>query len=234
MLWIAGGLAEGDRRVLLWAAAVVIDYVVTWFGFPIPGLGRSRTPEWMIAGAHLAERHELFIILALGESILVTGATYGELPRSMATVMAFVVAFIGSVALWWLYFDRGAEAGREAITHTVDPGWLGALRLLLLPPADGGGHHHGRRRRRADDRPPHGAGNTRDDGLDPGRTGALPRRQRTVHLGALGSGALVAAGRDRRPDRAHAAGRRRVSAHPLTAATLVLVALVGWDLRGGR
>ena len=39
--------------------------------------------------------------------------------------MAFVVAFIGSVALWWLYFDRGAEAGREAITHTADPGWLG-------------------------------------------------------------------------------------------------------------
>ncbi len=86
ILWIAGGLAEGDRRVALWAAAVAIDYVVTWIGFPIPGFGRSRTPDWMIAGAHLAERNELFIILALGESILVTGATYGELPRSAATV----------------------------------------------------------------------------------------------------------------------------------------------------
>jgi low temperature requirement protein LtrA len=123
--WIAGGLAEGDRRVALWAAAVAIDYVVTWIRFPVPGFGHFRTPDWMIAGAHLAERNELFIILALGESILVTGATYGELPRSAATVLAFIVAFIGSVALWWLYFDRGAEAGREAITHTVDPGWLG-------------------------------------------------------------------------------------------------------------
>jgi low temperature requirement protein LtrA len=125
VLWIAGGLAEGDRRVALWAVAVIVDYVVTWIGFPIPGLGYSRTPDWMIAGAHLAERNELFIILALGESILVTGATYGGLPRSAATALAFVVAFIGSVALWWLYFDRGAEAGREAITHSVDPGWLG-------------------------------------------------------------------------------------------------------------
>ena len=125
ILWIAGGLVEGDRRVVFWAAAVAIEYTEIWFGFPIPGLGRSRPPDWMIAGAHLAERHELFIILALGESILVTGATYGELPRSPATVVAFVVAFIGSVALWWLYFDRGAGAGREAISHAATPGWFG-------------------------------------------------------------------------------------------------------------
>ena len=125
ILWIAGGVAEGDRRVVLWALAVAIDYVVTWFGFPIPGFGRTRTPEWMIAGEHLAERNELFVILALGESIVITGATYGEAPRSGATVAAFIVAFIGSVALWWLYFDRGAPAGREAIAQTVDPGGLG-------------------------------------------------------------------------------------------------------------
>jgi low temperature requirement protein LtrA len=70
-------------------------------------------------GGHLAERYELFIILALGESILVTGTTYGGLPRSGAVVAAFV-AFIGSVALWWLYFDRGAEAGWKPLTHPVD------------------------------------------------------------------------------------------------------------------
>jgi low temperature requirement protein LtrA len=125
MLWIAGAIAEGDRRVALWALAVVLDYVATWFGLPIPGLGRSHTPEWTIAGAHLAERYELFIIFALGESILVTGATYGGLARSGVVVLAFIVAFAGSATLWWLYFDRGAEAGREAITHAGDAGWLG-------------------------------------------------------------------------------------------------------------
>ena len=118
-------IADSDRRLALWALAVVLDYIVSWFGLPIPRFGRGRTPEWVIVGAYLAESYELFIILALGESILVTGATYGGLPRSAATVLAFIVAFIGSVALWWIYFDRGAEAGREAITHTADPGWLG-------------------------------------------------------------------------------------------------------------
>jgi low temperature requirement protein LtrA len=135
ILWIAGAVMEGDRRVALWALAVAIDYVVTWFGFPVPGLGHSRTAEWSIAGEHLAERNELFIILALGESILLIGAAYAELPRSVASMAAVIVAFTSAVALWWLYFDRGAMAGRDAIAHTDNPGWLGlsAYTYLHLP-----------------------------------------------------------------------------------------------------
>ena len=134
ILWIAGALMEDDRRVALWVLAVAVTYLVTWFGFQVPGLGCSRTSEWMIAGEHLAERNELFIILALGESILLTGATYMGQPRSGATVVA-VVAFVCSVALWWLYFDRGAMAGREAIAYTRNPGRLGlsAYSYLHLP-----------------------------------------------------------------------------------------------------
>ena len=53
--------------------------------------------------------------------------------------MVAVVAFVCSVALWWLYFDRGAMAGREAIDHTRNPGWLGlsAYSFLHLPMAAG-------------------------------------------------------------------------------------------------
>jgi low temperature requirement protein LtrA len=36
-----------------------------------------------------------------------------------------VVAFLGSVALWWIYFARSAEAAREVLTSTEDPGRLG-------------------------------------------------------------------------------------------------------------
>lgn len=63
--------------------------------------------------------------MALGESILITGATYSGLSRSPATVAALLVAFAISVQLWWIYFDRGAAAGREAIAHTQDLGRLG-------------------------------------------------------------------------------------------------------------
>jgi low temperature requirement protein LtrA len=40
-------------------------------------------------------------------------------------VAAFVVAFLGSVALWWIYFDRSAEDSRRAIAAADDPGRLG-------------------------------------------------------------------------------------------------------------
>ena len=68
----------------------------------------------------------MFVIIALGESILVTGTTFGEIEPSALAVCAFVVAFLGSVALWWIYFARSAaEAAREVFTSSEDPGRLG-------------------------------------------------------------------------------------------------------------
>jgi low temperature requirement protein LtrA len=52
---------------------------------------------------------------------------FGELPGSAATVAAFVVAFVGSAAFWWIYFDRGAELARHVIASAPDPGRLGLL-----------------------------------------------------------------------------------------------------------
>jgi len=124
VLWLAGGWATGDVRVAVWLAAVVSVYAVLWLGFPVPGLGRSRTTDYTIAGEHMADRCQLFVILALGESILVTGAEFGDLSVSAANVTAFVVAFAGSVALWWIYFDRAEAAGRRAIASAGDPGRL--------------------------------------------------------------------------------------------------------------
>jgi len=94
-------------------------------GFRVPGLGRSLTSDWSIAGGHLAERCQLFLIIAFGETIVVSGATFSELDWTMPRVAAFVVAFIGSAALWWLYFDRSAEESGALIAHSDDPGRLG-------------------------------------------------------------------------------------------------------------
>ena len=122
VLWIIGGLLEGEARYVLWALALAVEYAGPVFGFYTPGLGRSRTEEWTIEGGHVAERCQLFVILALGESILVTGTTFGEIETSTATVAAFVVAFLGSAALWWIYFARAAEAAREVFASSEDPG----------------------------------------------------------------------------------------------------------------
>src|SRR5215208_4651929 len=125
VLWIIGGLLDGEARYALWLLALAVDYSGPVVGYYIPGLGRSRTQEWTIEGGHFAERCQLFVIIALGESILVTGTTFGQIEASTATVSAFVVAFLGSVALWWIYFARSAEAAREVFTSSEDPGRMG-------------------------------------------------------------------------------------------------------------
>jgi low temperature requirement protein LtrA len=91
-------------------------------GYFVPGLGRSNTTDWKVDGAHMAERCALFVMIALGESILVTGATAASLPATTAATCAFLVAFIGSVAMWWIYFNIGAERGSREITGSSDPG----------------------------------------------------------------------------------------------------------------
>jgi low temperature requirement protein LtrA len=124
VLWVAGGLLQGEARYVLWVIAVVLEYTGPVAGFWTPGLGRSTTADWTVEGGHFAERCRLFVILALGESILVTGTTFAEIEASTATVSAFVVAFLGSVALWWIYFGRSAEAASGMFSSSEDPGRL--------------------------------------------------------------------------------------------------------------
>jgi len=122
VLWVAGGLLEDGARIALWLLALAMEYSGPLAGYRTPGLGRSRTEEWTIEGSHFAERCQLIIIIALGESILVTGTSFGEIETSAATITAFVVAFLGSAALWWIYFSRSAQDASETIAHSEDPG----------------------------------------------------------------------------------------------------------------
>ncbi|MBH1891414.1 low temperature requirement protein A [Serratia marcescens] len=128
VFWIAGGLAESNARLALWAVAVLCEYVSPMFGFRLPVLGRSdSSSEWTIEGHHLAERCQLFVIVALGETILITGATLSEMESwNLPVLIASLVAFLGSLAMWWVYFDTSSKAGSHAISQAENPGQLGA------------------------------------------------------------------------------------------------------------
>jgi low temperature requirement protein LtrA len=136
-LAVAGGLASGSAREWLWLAAVGVDLLGGVAGFYTPGLGRSSTTEWTIEGNHFAERCQAFILIALGESIVVIGATFAHLLASTVTgaeVEAFGVAVIGSVGLWWLYFDRSAEEAAQVVAASDDPGRMGRTAYHLIHP----------------------------------------------------------------------------------------------------
>ena len=120
--WIMGGLADPQARLLWWAAAIGIEYLGPISFFRVPGLGASSTSEWDVDPHHMAERCALFVIIALGESLLVTGATFAGLPLERPQVLAFLVAFAGVVAMWWIYFDTGSERAAHHFEHAADRG----------------------------------------------------------------------------------------------------------------
>jgi low temperature requirement protein LtrA len=122
VLWIGGGVAEGYERTIAWVVAIALEIGGPFVGYFVPGLGRSSTADWKVDGAHMAERCALFVMIALGESILVTGATAASLPATNANICAFLVAFTGSVAMWWIYFNIGAERNSREIASSADPG----------------------------------------------------------------------------------------------------------------
>lgn len=105
VFWIAGGIAEGDTRIVLWLIALAFDYGGPMVTYPVPWLDRVGMDAWSLGGTHFAERFQLFTIIALGETVVLTGATTSGLDLDAATISAFSAAFFGTVCLWWLYFN---------------------------------------------------------------------------------------------------------------------------------
>ncbi|MGX7676733.1 low temperature requirement protein A [Plantactinospora sp. DSM 117369] len=134
--WIAGALAEDPLRGALWIVAVVIDYSADMLQYPTPGLGRQRISEWTVAGEHLSARYFQFITIAFGELILVAGAALESGDFTAERTLAFVLAFVGAVLLWLVYFHRGSALMGEAIRSAADPVRIGRsasyAHLLML------------------------------------------------------------------------------------------------------
>ena len=134
-LWLAGAALDGDRRLVLWIPALALELAAPAAGYWLPRRGRAATTDYDIEGGHFTERCQTFIIIALGESIVVTGATASAAGLTATVVLCLVVAFVETAALWWLYFGTTAERARNAMSACEDPGRLArdAYTYLHLP-----------------------------------------------------------------------------------------------------
>jgi len=120
VFWIAGALAEDALRVSLWIVALLVDYSAPFVLYWVPGRPRLGGETWQVGTEHFAERFQLFIIVALGESIVVTGSTTSELELTQPTIFAFVVAFLVSASMWWLYFNIVARIVQQHLEVAQD------------------------------------------------------------------------------------------------------------------
>ncbi|MGW9113283.1 low temperature requirement protein A [Microbacterium sp. NPDC055683] len=123
-LWIAGALLPLPAQLPLWIAALCVEFIGTLTGYPTPGRGRVTLERWDLSGAHIAERTSLFVLIALGEGLLVSGFSFVAEESSPDGVVAMACAFVSAAAAWWIYFDHGERVGAEAIERSDAPGRL--------------------------------------------------------------------------------------------------------------
>ena len=116
VVWIVGGAVHDPHtRLLVWVAAAAIDLLAPALGFRLPGAGATPMAEWSVAGGHLAERCQLLLMIAFGESFMRIGEAWVHRDGSFGADCAFVIGFIWVVCLWSVYFLHHAEPGAKAI-----------------------------------------------------------------------------------------------------------------------
>jgi low temperature requirement protein LtrA len=130
--WLGGAASAADTRLLLWAIGMAIEFVSPALWFYVPGLGRSQASDWNVAGEHMAERCALFVIIALGETLILTGVTFEKAGWSWLSVAGMLASLTCTVAMWWLYFDTGAARGTQRIEESAAPGRMARLGYTYL------------------------------------------------------------------------------------------------------
>ncbi|MEV6971273.1 low temperature requirement protein A [Hamadaea sp. NPDC051192] len=112
-LMFLGGFLAGNARLAVWILAIAIDVVM-------PRLMRRQLGRMTFDLPHLLERHGLFLLIALGESILSVGATAVTLDRLTSPVIATMISgFALACGLWWIYFVFAGAALEERLPVAI-------------------------------------------------------------------------------------------------------------------
>jgi low temperature requirement protein LtrA len=109
-LLVTGVLLGSSAQTLLFAGALLVDWVLIYL--------TSRGGNWRVhSPGHWSERHGLFMILAIGESVVAIGVGAASQPISVPLVVAAVLGVAVAVGLWWLYFDVVSLAAEHRLAE---------------------------------------------------------------------------------------------------------------------
>jgi low temperature requirement protein LtrA len=115
---IAGGIIGGAAQYWLWGFAILLDLIAAAVG--------GRQEGWGLHAEHFAERYGLFVIIALGESLIVTAIGLTGVTWTGELIAASVLAVAVTFGFWWSYFpyakpklDHALEERRGAEQSTM-------------------------------------------------------------------------------------------------------------------
>ncbi len=109
-LLVAAAFVDGAAQVALWVLAIALDW-----GLPAV----TGDQEWRLAPVHFAERHNLVIIIALGESVIALG-TGAEVDLTSKVIIAAGLGLWLAAALWWTYFDVVALVTERRLVQAAE------------------------------------------------------------------------------------------------------------------
>jgi low temperature requirement protein LtrA len=99
---LLGAILGGQYQLWLWGLAILLDiYTANTTG--------GGEYEWGFRYAHFAERHGLFVIIALGELLILTGSAFAGLAWTGELVLVVTLSVLLTISLWWLYFGQAKE-----------------------------------------------------------------------------------------------------------------------------
>ncbi|GAA3731017.1 low temperature requirement protein A [Plantactinospora mayteni] len=114
-LWLAGAFLPASTRIVLWGIALLTDYVGAVLRYPTPWLGRVPMAQYDKASEHLGERYQQFVILALGDIILVPLLLSGRSELDAERLGMLLLAFVTMLLLWQIYVHRAGASLQVAI-----------------------------------------------------------------------------------------------------------------------
>jgi low temperature requirement protein LtrA len=107
-LIMVGGFLDTPWLGILWVAGAGLDV------FSAINAGKGT---FAIDAKHFAERFGLFVIIALGESIVGIGLAAAHVPRDLIHVVGLGLMFVVAAGLWWSYFDKAAPLVESVFTQ---------------------------------------------------------------------------------------------------------------------
>ncbi|MGC5307913.1 low temperature requirement protein A [Micromonospora zamorensis] len=108
VFWVTGAVS-GTVNWGLWTIAITIDLISAAARYPTPRVGRVPLDQYERTTGHLGERYQQFIILALGDIILVPTLQVSRGPLAGLRVTALFCAFAVMLLLWQVYVFRAGE-----------------------------------------------------------------------------------------------------------------------------
>ncbi|MDQ2748182.1 MAG: low temperature requirement protein A [Actinomycetota bacterium] len=116
LLLVGAAMLGADKGWILWAVTAAML---------LAALAPRSSRGFSLRAGHFAERHQLVIIIALGETIVATGVGAQGRLREAAVLVAVLLAMAFVSALWWVYFGGDDEAGADALADSLVDGGVG-------------------------------------------------------------------------------------------------------------